>query len=85
MRLAIRVLLVLALPGVVFGFLTRVPPVVFDFDIDWGFTRHGGAGWGDVLGASITAATVVAVAAAVVFLLVKLGIGAERYPTRRPR
>jgi hypothetical protein len=77
-RLAIRVLLVLALPGVVFGFLTSVPPVVFDYQFDFFAVE---VGWVDVAGALITAASVVAVAA----VLVKVGIGAERYPTRRER
>jgi predicted membrane protein len=75
MRLAMRVLFVLAVPGIVFGFLTRVPPLVFD--MDWGFSSYE-SGWIEVLGAVIIAATVAAVVAAAVFVMVTLGIGAAR-------
>ena len=70
-----RVLFVLAVPGIVFGFLTRVPPLVFNMEFDF-FAYE--VGWIDVLGALIVAAVVAAVVAAAVFVMVKLGIGAAR-------
>jgi fatty acid desaturase len=80
MRLAMRVLFVLAIPGVVFGWLTRVPPLHFDMEFDF-FAYE--VGWIDVLAALMVAAAVVLFVVVVVFVLVRLGVGAEQRPSRR--
>jgi hypothetical protein len=64
MRVAMRVLLVLAAPGVVFGFLTRVPRLEFDWgSLDDGFTVSDP--WRDVV-AGLAVAALVAVVATIV-------------------
>jgi len=72
-----RSLIVLALPGAIFGFLTRITPPVFD-SLDSGFTID--EPWLDALAALVLAAAVALLVAIVVFVLVLLGFGS---PTRR--
>ncbi len=80
MRLAIRVLFALALPGILFGWLTRVPPLVFSYE--FGFFAYE-TGWIDALFALVLAIIVVSIVAAVVWVLVKLGIGGDQHLSRR--
>ena len=73
MRLAIRVLFVVALPGLVFGWLTRLPPL--RFELDSFFAPE--AGWIDVLAALTLATAAVAPIAVAVIVLIKLGVGTD--------
>jgi cytochrome c biogenesis protein CcdA len=80
MRLAMRVLFVLAVPGVVFGFLTQVSPLELEFD-SFGdlFTVH--EPWLDVLGGLAVAAAIIVAAAITVRVLFWLGFDGD--PRRR--
>ena len=74
MRVAMRVLFVLAVPGVVFGFLTRVPGLEFeslDDRFNGLFTVH--EPWLDVLGGLAVAAAIIVAAAITVRVLLWLG------------
>jgi hypothetical protein len=76
-----RGLVLLALPGIVFGWLTQVPQLrlkSIEFD---SFAPDDG--WFDVVAAVTFAAVVALVMALVVVVLVKLGIGADRSTGRR--
>ena len=74
MRLAMRVLVLVALPGLVFGWLTRLPPL--RFELDTGFAPE--AGWIDVLAALTLATATVALIAVLVVVLIKVGIGTAK-------
>jgi hypothetical protein len=80
MRIAMRVVFALALPGIVFGWLTRVPPLVFSMEFDF-FASE--VGWIDVLAAVAVATTVASIVAVAVVVMVKLGIGRAQHPGRR--
>ena len=82
MRLGMRVLFVLAVPGIVFGSLTRVPPISFNMDFDF-FANE--VGWIDVLAALVLAIAVVSFGAIVVAVLVKLGVAMTRTAAAEPR
>jgi ABC-type antimicrobial peptide transport system permease subunit len=75
-----RGLIALALPGIVFGWLTRVPPLTFGMEFDF-FANE--VGWIDVLAAVIVAIAVTSIVAAAVCVLVKLGVGGDQHPGRR--
>ena len=74
MRLAMRVLVLVALPGLVFGWVTRLQPM--RFELDTGFAPE--AGWIDVLAAMTIATAVVALIAVLVVVLIKVGIGTDK-------
>jgi hypothetical protein len=78
-RFAMRALFVLAVPGIVFGWLTRVPPISFNMEFDF-FANE--VGWMDVLAALVLAMTVVCLGAIVVAALVKLGVGQDQRRSR---
>jgi hypothetical protein len=80
MRVAMRVLFALAVPGVIFGFLTQVPPLEFEFD-SFGdlFTVHEPSL--DVLGGLAVAAAIIVTAAITVRVLFWLGFDVD--PRRR--
>jgi hypothetical protein len=78
MRLAVRALLVLAVPGLVFGFLTRVSKPEFDA-VDPGHAVH--EPWLDTLTGLALAAAIIVAAAIVVGVLYLLGF---RGDPRRP-
>ena len=78
MRVAMRLLFVLAVPGVIFGFLTRVPRPEFDF-VDDAFAVH--EPWLDAVTGLALAATIIAAAAIVVGVLFLLGFEVD--PRRR--
>jgi hypothetical protein len=75
-----RALFVLALPGIVFGWLTRVPPISFNMEFDF-FANE--VGWIDVLAALVLTIAVVSIGAILVAVLVKLGVGEDRHRSRR--
>ena len=81
MRLAMRVLVLVALPGLVFGWVTRLQPL--RFELDTGFAPE--AGWIDVLAAMTIATVVVALVAVLVIVLIKLDIGADRQVGRHAK
>jgi hypothetical protein len=76
MRLAMRVLFVLALPGIVFAWLTRLPPPVFE-PFDSGFPAPE-VGWLEVLATLFQPALV----AGAVTLVVVVLAGSFRRATR---
>jgi len=76
MRLAMRVLFVIALPGIVFAWLTRVPPLEFE-PFDSGFPAPE-VGWIEVLATLLQPAVV----AAAVTLVVVVLAGSVRRATR---
>ena len=76
MRLAMRVLFMLAVPGVVFGFLTRVPRLEFDWgSFDDGFAVH--EPWRDVVAVLAVVAAGVVTAAVLAGVLHWLGLDAD--------
>lgn len=80
MRLATRALVVLALPGAAFGFLTQIPPPAFD-SVGDAFTVHEPLL--DALTALALAAAAVVVAAIVLGALFWLGFGSDTHRQRR--
>ncbi len=82
MRLAMRVLVLVALPGLVFGWVTRLQPL--RFELDTGFAPE--PGWIDVLAAMTIATVVVALVAVLVIVLIgvdrKVGRHAKRHVRR---
>ncbi len=83
MRVVMRVLLVLAVPGVIFGFLTQVPRPEFeslDDRFNGLFTVH--ESWIDVLGGLVIATAIVVAVTVTVRVLFWLGFDA---PPRRRR
>jgi hypothetical protein len=77
-----RSLVVLALPGAIFGFLTRIPPPVFD-SLDFGLTID--EPWLDALAALVLAAAVALLVAIIVFVLLLLGLGSSPRDRRARR